>query len=82
MQMQNKNNVEKILKLLAEQIGVEPDDIKPDDSLLDDLHMSPADLTDFSNKLEGQGFDISSVDLSQITTFGDIVEALGLEMDI
>ena len=80
--MQDKNTIKKVIKILAEQIGVDVEDIKPEDSFLDNLHMSPADLTDFSKKLETQGFDVSSIDLSQTKTLEELTEALGLESDI
>lgn len=67
---------ELIKKLLAEHIGVEPEDIEDDDFLIDDLHMNPSEIIDFSEKLKEVGFDITRIDLMNVKTVEDIVDAL------
>lgn len=67
---------EVIKKLLAEHIGVEPDDINDDDSFIEDLHMNPSELTDFSEKLRQAGFEISGVDFTNLTKVEDLAEEL------
>ena len=74
-----KPTPEYIKGLLAEQIGVEPDDIKDEDAFSDELHMSAADLSDFSESLTNSGIDTSKLDLTQIETVGDLLEALSSE---
>ena len=69
----NKN---KIKELLASQIGVESDDIDEEDFFTEDLHMTPTDLTDFTNVLEKEGFNTAKVDFTEIETVGDLIEAL------
>lgn len=65
-----------IIKLLAEHIGVEPDDIKREDFFFEDLHMSPTDLSDFLETLAGTGIDITKIDLSTVETVEDLLDAL------
>lgn len=67
---------ELIKKLLAEHIGVEPEDIEDDDFLIDDLHMNPSEIIDFSEKLKEVGFDITRIDLMNVKNVEDIVDAL------
>ncbi len=67
---------DKIKQLLAEQIGVEAEDINDDDSFAEDLHMSPSDLSDFVHSLANSGFDIGSVDLADIETVDNLLENL------
>lgn len=72
--MPSDDSKEKIRKLLAEAIGVEPEDIKDDDSLIQELHMNPADLAEFSETLQNSGFKITPGDLAEIETFEDLSE--------
>lgn len=67
---------EKLIKLLAEHIGVEPEDVNEDDSFLEDLHMDPADFSDFIHVLEKSGFTVNSSDLTGIETVEDLIEVL------
>jgi len=66
----------KIKGLLAEHLGLNIDDIKDDDTLVEDLHMVPSDLSDFLKTLDENGFDSSSLNLIEIETFEDLAEAL------
>ena len=77
---EEQTDTEKSVKsLLAEQIGVELEDIKDDDSLLEDLHMSPSDITDFVHKLAQSDFVVKESDISTATTVGELVETLSAE---
>ena|SRR3989344_5207988 len=67
-----------VKELLAEQIGVEPDDLGVEDSFVEDLHMTNADLTDFTNKLEVEGVNPTEIDFAEIETLGELLENLGL----
>jgi len=69
---------EKIKLLLAEQLGLNSDDISNEDSLIEDLHMSPADLTDFLETLSAKNADTSAVDLTEIETVEELLEQLGI----
>jgi acyl carrier protein len=63
-------------KELADFLGIEPDDIENDFSLTEDLHMKPTDLTDFMEILSKMNFDTNSIDLTEIETFSDLIDAL------
>jgi acyl carrier protein len=65
---------EKITKLLADFLGVETTDITPDDSLIEDLHMTPTDLADFVEILATAGLDTTKIDMTEIETLNDLYE--------
>ncbi len=66
----------KIKPRLAEIIGVDEDDIKDDDMLIDDLHMSASDISDFFHELESDGLNIGKVDFNEILTVDDLLESV------
>ncbi|KKU04117.1 MAG: hypothetical protein UX88_C0001G0047 [Candidatus Woesebacteria bacterium GW2011_GWC2_47_16] len=66
-----------IIKLLAEQIGVEPEDIDEEDAFLTDLHMNPTELSDFVHSLTSLDLDVSHLNLTEIETVVELLEALG-----
>ena len=66
-----------IIKRLAEHIGVEPEDIDEDDAFLTDLHMNPTELSDFVHSLTSLDLDVSHLNLAEIETIADLLEALG-----
>lgn len=68
-----------IRELLAQLLGLEPDDIKDDDLLSTDLHMRPTDISDFLAILDENGIDTTKLDLTEIESFSDLVEKLGVE---
>ena len=75
---QQMKTEEKVKQLLADYLGVDLEDIENESVLTIDLHMTAVDLTDFLEDLKTNGFDISRVDLTEIETFEDLVEALTL----
>ena len=77
MDKDNKNIAKKVIELLARHLGVEPDDLSEEDSLTDDLHMRLTDISDFLGMLEQQGLDTEKIDLSEIDSVGELIEALG-----
>jgi hypothetical protein len=66
----------KVKRELADFLGVEAEDIEDDSILAEDFHMMPNDLTDFMEILTTAGFDTSKIDLTEIETFDDLVEAV------
>lgn len=72
--VQSLVRMEKIKSLLAAFLGVEESDINDDDSLKDDLHMSPSDLLDFIHILKENGFEIDEEKLGEIETFEELAE--------
>ncbi len=77
----NKDIKEKIIEALSEYLGLEPQDISEEDSLYHDLHMKASDLADFLESLKSQEIDIDTIDLSEIETVGDLIEASEGESD-
>lgn len=71
-----RDDFSKLKGLLADHIGVEPEDIEAEDYLTEDLHMTPTDLTDFTHVLEQEGFITTKLDFTQIQTVNDLIEAL------
>lgn len=70
------NTKQRIKRELADFLGVDMEDIEDESSLSEDLHMNASSLTDFSEILTKAGFDTTSLDLTEIETFLDLVEAL------
>ena len=70
---------ERVRKIIAEQLGVEEDDIKPGTSFVEDLNADSLDLVELIMTLEeefgqgGQGFEISDEDAEKFVTVQDAV---------
>ena len=75
----DKDINKKVIKILAEHLGVEPEDIDENDTFEHELHMRASDLSDFLGSLENTDFDTGNIDLTQIETVGDLIDALGGE---
>ena len=73
---QNTSQAKLVKELLAQYLGLEPEDINDDDSLTIDFHMSATDLVDFIESLNTYKIDTSQLDLTKIETFGELVETL------
>ena len=72
----------KINKLLANHLGVEPEDIENDDSLSEDLHMTAVELADFAHVLENEGYPLSKIDFTQTETVGDLIDSISSHEEI
>ena len=75
----NNEIKEKVIKALSDHLGVEPEDIKEEDSLEHDLHMRASDLSDLMENLETIGIETGKVALTEIETVTDLIDALGGE---
>lgn len=75
MDEQNKI-VDMVMEVLSNHVGVEKDDILPEFSFTEDLHMSPSNLTDFLEELHNLNIDISKIDMTEIDTIEDFLEQL------
>ncbi len=70
---------ERIRKIIAEQLGVDEADIKPNTAFVEDLNADSLDLVELIMSLEeefgqgGQGFEISDEDAEKIATVQDAV---------
>jgi acyl carrier protein len=67
---------ESVRRELANYLGIEPEDVDDDSILTEDLHMKATDLTDFMEILTRMNLETRDVDLTEIETFSDLVEAL------
>ena len=67
---------QKVKRELADFLGIGMEDIEEETTLRDELHMDPTMLTDFMEILGKSGLDTENVDLTEIETFEDLVEAL------
>jgi len=65
----------KIKRELADHLGVDGEDIEDESVLAEDLHMDASSLTDFMEILGKAGFETEGVNLAEIETFQDLVEA-------
>jgi len=70
---------ERVRKIIAEQLGVEEDDVKSNTSFVEDLNADSLDLVELIMSLEeefgqgGQAFEISDEDAEKIVTVQDAV---------
>lgn len=80
MSNDTKETKNKIIKALAEHLGVEPEDINGEDSLEQDLHIRLADLSDFLEILNSMGLESDKIDLTKAETVNDLVYALDGEV--
>lgn len=77
MKRRGKIMLEKIKIMIAEQLGIDAEEIKPESSLQDDLSADSLDLFELMMSLEEEyGIEIPSVDLEKVETVNDIVEYL------
>lgn len=67
---------QKVKRELADFLGIDMEDIDDDTVLASDLHMDPSQLTDFMEILSKAGYDSDSVDLTEVESFSDLIEAL------
>lgn len=72
--MKENKQENKIIKIIAQQIGIEPQDIKLEDTLREDLHMDSQDLSELQNHLVEKGFDEEKIDLTEIQTVSDLID--------
>ena len=75
--------LEKIRIMIAEQLGIDAEEVKPQSNMQDDLNADSLDLFELVVSLEEEyGIEIPSGDLEKVETVNDIVEYLeakGLE---
>lgn len=69
--------LEKIKEIVADQLGIDEDDIKLESNFKEDLEADSLDLFELVMALEEEyGVEIPSDDLEKITTVNDIIEYL------
>ncbi len=72
----DKNLEDRVKEILANQLGIEADDISCEDSFTQELHMSPADLTDFVENLAKEGFETKEIDITNVNNLNDLIDIL------
>lgn len=71
----SEEKAEKLVKqILAEQLGVNVEDVNSDDDLLDDLHMSPSDLSEVMGSFVRAGAEVIEADIKDAETVSDLVD--------
>ena len=69
--------LEKMKEIIAEQLGVEEDEITPDTSFKEDLGADSLDLFELTMALEEEyDIEIPAEELADIETVGDVIEYL------
>ena len=67
--------LEKIKEIVADQLGIDEDDIKLESNFKEDLEADSLDLFELVMALEEEyGVEIPSEDLAKIATVNDIIE--------
>ncbi len=68
---------ERVKELIAEQLGLQPEDIRPECSLQDDLGADSLDLVELLMAFSDEfGIEIDDDEAENIVTVNDIIEAL------
>ena len=80
--MSEKNIKDIVITSLVEFLGVTTEDVTVEDSLRDDLHISPSDLSDYLESLGSKGLNIENLDMENIDTVGELIDELTLETDL
>ena len=66
---------EKVRDIVAEQLGVEPSEITPESSFVDDLGADSLDIVELIMALEEEfNMEIPDEEAEKISTVGDVVE--------
>lgn len=69
---------DRILELIAEQFGINTDELSDDIDLRNDLNADSIDLVELVMSLEDEfGIEVNDEDLKNINTIGDIIEYAG-----
>jgi acyl carrier protein len=80
--MTEENIKDIVITSLADFLGVTKEDITIEDSLSDDLHISPADLSDYLESLSSKGLNTNDLKMENIDTVGELIDELILETDL
>jgi len=69
------NIEEKVKEIIAEQLGVKKEEIKPESSFVDDLGADSLDTVEIVMALEEEfGIDIPDEDAEKISTVGEAIQ--------
>ena len=70
-----------IKKLLADRIGTEVEDIKDDDFLSDDLHMTAGDISDFLHSIQ-EKYEFEFDDIPGVETVQDLIDEISQNLEL
>jgi len=76
MDKEEIKNIKKFKSILSSYLGIEPDDINDEDYLREDLHMNTAEIVDFTQVLQSNGYDVDSIDFTNIETVSELADNL------
>ncbi len=72
---------QKVIKIVAEQLGVREDEIKPESSFVNDLGADSLDTVELVMALEDEfGMEIPDEDAEKISTVGDAIKYIEEKM--
>ena len=67
----------KVLKIIEEQLGVDPERVKPESSFIDDLGADSLDIVELVMEFEKEfNIDIPDEDAEKLRTVGDAIKYL------
>ena len=73
--MADTNTFEKVRAIVVDKLGVEPDDVKPTSTFVDDLGADSLDIVELIMKFEDEfGVEIPDEKAEKIKTVSDIVK--------
>ena len=73
---------EKVKEIIVEQLGVSPDQVKPDARFIDDLGADSLDTVELIMALEEEfGVEVPDEDVETMRTINDIVQYLGSRVE-
>jgi len=72
---EDKDNLDRVKKIIADRLDVDEADVKPEASFTDDLKADSLDMVECIMELEDEfDIEISDEDAEKILTVGDVVE--------
>ena len=70
--------LEKVKKMVAEQLGISEDEVKPESHIVDDLGADSLDVIEMLMALEEEyGITIPDDKINQVKTISEIVDLIG-----
>lgn len=66
---------QEVIDIVVEQLGVDPQDVTPEKSFVEDLNADSLDLTELIMTFEERfGFEISEEEAEKLKTVGDVIK--------